>query len=1497
MSLRSVGSQLLQTAPNSLLAGASKVSASFWVRVNPGNNVAGSGSVEIFGDTAGVFSATLSGTSTLRLQWSSNNGQSALTSACTVGLTPGTSYHVATTWQAGSQQYYLNGVLYKADTQGGSLGVMGKATARPFRLGSDQAGTDVTMDQPTLWIGYALTAQDAIGLRNRTIQPAGVAPSSIALEWSLAGPDGVAAQVGDAGLADASPSGLALSSIVGASPTYQAGDLTYVATATIARAVAAPSGKSVVLFAEDGEGTSTGITSIPSSNEIQTIQLVGTPAGNAFTLTFKGQLTAPLPTTTQPPSIYLLWTFPTIVGHAYNVAVNWFGNNGDIEDKQFLYETMIDGEVVATTLRTGPSTTEFTDGSEGVGGYMLPWTPVTSGVSATGATMQVRCTCSLHYGMVMSGLRVLDTNTGTITYYGVSSDGVNPSANVSVVTAPSLPGNWIFQTQGDGYGGYEYYNYQGSGIGMVVVIDPGNSTADVVLQNALCALPNIEPGGVTVIDQSGIGRGNYQITFAGGLANSAQPLFTCADPAVSVVENAAGGIGATLSINGGTPMFLADCLWAETSDPQGQLPYIYFALPQSAPAIQTAIVGMLPYAQSDFWDGPSFFFDTSLSGFPVYGWSAGLTMSFAFPELPPGTYQFAVTYPNAPFTVNGKTYQPSMATQFLVRDNFGNTVATYSVDQTQAPSDYQSEGQGWKVLGSLTTTGSQNGLTLLMTTVGQSAATGGAPQIVAILDAIQMTRTSADASVIIGPDDVATVSIPANWATTQAGPIPAISGLSVSPPGPNAILPPFVADAKTMKPGYNIEPCGYGSDMVTHTNLAYLMGPMGTVQDADGNPIRFHDQYAPGNCSAIVITPGGAIPYGDIPQGAFLTGPGLFVVTWDGDVGLELLAMGTTTVVEQPGSILTGTTGNRKVYDIQFDPRQTARASCRLNITSSNQDPADPTGQTFIANLKNLKIYPPDPADPTGRTIWENPPKFHPSFLYKMAGMRSFRTMDVMNTNSNSTALISHYKPETYTSRIGANLPIAPVAIASVQEPAAGTSYFPAFGGPRLHVTTATPHNFYEGCIANFVNAGTAQFASGNTTALTNSAGGPVHVIDDHNLIVCVFEYELTAMTNTLTGGTLIAPIAGTSWSLQDVVDLVEAVPTITDLHFNFSITTDTKNPQGARAIAAFFANNLRPGVKFHAEVGNECWNPSFITHSWCSLMNPSVSGGAYGYEYEQFYANQVKAVHDEALIAFTAAGRPGDLVHLYGTFTGQPGVTALILAQAAANGATVDEVCVATYVNVFPGIAAYAQDQLPVLDKMTVDHLLDYLELNAVHGGYPEFLVANEFPVLQQYGYGNAKVIAYEGGWGALVATDPAGVEAPGNTPNFVLRQNAVKRHPRTYWALLQYAQAFQDAGLSMWNYFHIGGGPSYYCWDSYESGNQQRGTGDPVADAINITNPNAKNLILNEAGGAWHYWSTLVPSTGSPTTTPEKTGRGRNGRIRTTGLPKGVFRTTRGR
>ncbi len=655
-------------------------------------------------------------------------------------------------------------------------------------------------------------------------------------------------------------------------------------------------------------------------------------------------------------------------------------------------------------------------------------------------------------------------------------------------------------------------------------------------------------------------------------------------------------------------------------------------------------------------------------------------------------------------------------------------------------------------------------------------------------------------------------------------------------------MPPFVANPKTMKIGYNVEPYYQYSTMISHSNLAYLIQTMGSVQDANGYPTRFvSPSFSAGQLTSPIILPTANPALADPPQGTYLINPGLFVMTWDGDAAITLyqgFEPGTTVTELTEDQILTGTTGNKRVFTVQFDPDpDPARpASSILQLISDTQDlELDPSGNTYVIHLTNLKIYPPDPSDPTGNTIWVDPPKFHPWFLYKLQGMQTIRTMDVMTTNGNPTFSFAHYKPETHANRTSTTFNGPVIGVSLIQQAPSDVLYFTGYTGPVLQVTTTTPHGLYDGCLLQFPGCGTAEFANSQTMNLSNSSA-LIHVLDANNIVCAMDNFGVafpTAMTNTLTSGTVTPPYFGTFWSLQDIIDLVVAVPTITDLHFSMSPTIDiTPGPgHGAYDVAAFLATNLKSGVKVHLEFGNECWNVGTNCWNWCALQTARLTNSTYSTAYETFFAAQTKAVHDQCLAAFTAAGRPDDMIHLYGVFTGQPSYTTNILALTQASGATVDEVCVALYFDAWP-FAGYAADQLPIFHAMIPDQLLDYMELNAVYGQYPELFVANQYTALVAGGYPNAKVIAYEGSVDTLVPVDPIqdSGNPPGSTPNFSVRQQTVRRHPRMYGVVLQMCQGFQDAGMTMWNWFQIGGAGSYHCWDCYESmGTSSEGPGHP--------------------------------------------------------------------
>ncbi len=224
---------------------------------------------------------------------------------------------------------------------------------------------------------------------------------------------------------------------------------------TIRQATVAPSGKAIVLLAQDGVGASTNITSIASSSEVQSIQLVGTPSGNAFTLSFNGQTTAPIATTTSPPDIYLLWTFPAIVGHSYNLAVSYFVIANDYFSQYSSagalgYEIMVDGVVVNSLIvRSNGDENLFQEGTFDDGPAF--WSPViASPITATTTTIQIRCTGTSVLSIRMSDLRVEDVTTSTITYYSVSQ-----SANVSM-DSPRLGFRGLSRSTAHSYGGHQY---------------------------------------------------------------------------------------------------------------------------------------------------------------------------------------------------------------------------------------------------------------------------------------------------------------------------------------------------------------------------------------------------------------------------------------------------------------------------------------------------------------------------------------------------------------------------------------------------------------------------------------------------------------------------------------------------------------------------------------------------------------------------------------------------------------------------------------------------------------------------------------------------------------------------------------------------------------------------------------------------------------------------------------------------------------------------------
>ena len=312
-------------------------------------------------------------------------------------------------------------------------------------------------------------------------------------------------------------------------------------------------------------------------------------------------------------------------------------------------------------------------------------------------------------------------------------------------------------------------------------------------------------------------------------------------------------------------------------------------------------------------------------------------MNFPFTLLAPGTYQIAITYATSTQNSGGATCQPYSATQFLILDAGGNTLATYSIDQTKTPADYQSEGQGWKILGSFTTTGSLSTLQLVMNTVGIPAQSG-ATQYVATLDAVQLTRTSPDTSIVITSEDTLTLTVQGNWITTAAG-VVATSTLSMG--GPSAILPEFIVEPKTMKAGMNLEAVGSFYNFLTHSNLSYLMSPYWNgPMDSDGYPTRLYanrdgngNPSLPAYQSLTVIAPNTNVSIGDPAEGTYVINSGKFVLTWDGDPTCYLQGGSWCSATELDVPKPSNVTNNWKVYQIAFVHGSDRRSEFSLHGT------------------------------------------------------------------------------------------------------------------------------------------------------------------------------------------------------------------------------------------------------------------------------------------------------------------------------------------------------------------------------------------------------------------------------------------------------------------------------------------------------------------------------------------------------------------------------------
>lgn len=255
MPLKLQNNTLLQTDQNIDFYGLSQFSLSIWMRLDPA--AYGWTDQNVLFTTTGRHDTMISFANDriyVVISTHDNNYTYEDDASLAAPPTVGQSYHLVIVFDNGTLTYYINGVVSRTKTLYGTLGALNTSGAKRLMLGCfDQGGFSI--QDPAIWTGYALTADDAHALRNRSKTPAQIG-SSGSLKWwiTLEGTDGHAPAVGDASLTDQSGLGHSITSIPIGTPSYDPASLTFSFPASLSKAFITPARTGLVLFFQDTAG-------------------------------------------------------------------------------------------------------------------------------------------------------------------------------------------------------------------------------------------------------------------------------------------------------------------------------------------------------------------------------------------------------------------------------------------------------------------------------------------------------------------------------------------------------------------------------------------------------------------------------------------------------------------------------------------------------------------------------------------------------------------------------------------------------------------------------------------------------------------------------------------------------------------------------------------------------------------------------------------------------------------------------------------------------------------------------------------------------------------------------------------------------------------------------------------------------------------------------------------------------------------------------------------
>jgi hypothetical protein len=1229
MSLRCVGAQNVRTAPNAVLNGATTASVSLWIQLNAGSKAPASDAVLLGKSNSDPVSVTIVGgtTTILRARWYANNGGTETGSFCDIALTSGVPTHLAMTFAPGVQQYFVNGVLVQTDSCSSPLGRPADNNApQSFQVGPDVLGLDVTLDEPTIWQGYALTQADVTNILNRVVHPNGVAPGQIAWGLSLSGNNGAVAAAGDPGLADIGSSGKPVTAVSTPAPSYAGGVLSYNPPVRLSSVKVGPSNQSIICNFSAADGSAAALQSLNPSIT-KAVGLTG--ASGTFTLTVNGQRTAPIAIGADAGTV-----------QAAVAALPGIGS-GNIQ-VQGLAPYLISGA-----------------GS-------LAGQPLAISIDATGVSPTFAAVPGPDTAPGSGGTRIVYntdpgfTTSGNWTRIGNNTSGASGQRVISDQPSPLSPCFATFSFGGIAPGTYDIF-----GAWPTSPSNASNAPYRVYDGTTLRAMALVNQQAAPVypvfnsFDRSWIARvycasGTIRVV----LSNDSDAPVVADAVAVSPVSGLSSQVVVDDSPDITVPNGLCTFTGTNWSTGQSIGNYMLGRHETYSGSVSDAATWKLDWLAPGTYDVEAFW--STYSGYAsnatytLYDGTSRLGAVAVSQRVAPAGGQ-SVTAPN---TVS-YTFQ-SLGT-FTINSGTLRVVLT-----AQGDGGVVADAVLVRPTGSTPRIGTPPSRTIAVTSSVQSfggqptiSINGGSPitltlPIIAGGAAFYPLTTRVPASATV------TFSAPTNWAQTSAGGVPATASSPVTT-GVTSLLPPFDASSpKTMQIGYNV-PRG-PTVILVYADLmkqATLWNGGQTV-DSDGWLLATSPN---GNFAIVTSSWANNIDNSGMPNAPF----GPYTVMWDtpdGTGNCWLTSGSGDSLYEDPSgqANLSATTDRTRVFVFQGNPTSDspsvicwARGRC-----------------------SNIRVYPPGVATDGSQL-------FHPEYLRMLAGAKSLRTSGMIDVNSGNVVDYADFpRPSRRTFTDEDSIQLFGIASISATLTPAQSAAVSRWWSPSRHpfvVTTSAPHNLKTGHVVSVraaPNTMVLSLADGSTWDLGSGLG--TALVLDATTFACALPNTVAVSSVSYSGG---AYAYRTQYGCppEHAVALANAVGNTT-LHFNVpQQASDDCCTQLFRMIAA----NLDRSCKLRVELSNEPWNtapPYFTQFDYFTSLG--ISRG--GLTSAQAYVQRASEVHAIAVAAFVAAGRPAsDVIRMFNTIRLYSAVNE-ILTYAAAHSIPVDELAGALYFTNGPG-------------------------------------------------------------------------------------------------------------------------------------------------------------------------------------------------------------------